>query len=250
MIGSSKQPEEFPEKESLEELRARMNAGAAESAEPDGSQPQLDSGVPQDAQPPKEPKKESVAKQIWLFLRPAVICCAVILLINQLFVLYAIVPTGSMKPLLQPDSFILANRRAYDRSTPQRGDVVVFETDQSTSNLLVKRVVAVAGDTVQLRDGDVYLNGVRQDESAYAVGKTYPNISGDTFQVPEGCVLVFGDNREDSADARYWNKPYLPVNQIKGRVFFTFSFKDWYFKNVPHSAELAQPAQKLIPSAA
>ncbi len=246
MTGSSKQPEEFPENESLEELRARMSE-SAEPEEESAPQEQTASEDDEAAQPPQEEKKESIGKQIWLFFRPAVICCAVILLINQLFILYAIVPTGSMKPLLQPNSFILANRRAYDRSTPQRGDVIVFETDQSSSSLLVKRVIAIAGDTVLLKDGDVYLNGVKQDESAYAVGKTYPNSAGDTFTVPEGCVLVFGDNREDSADARYWQDPYLPVNQIKGRVFFAFSFKDWYAKNVPHSADLTVPALAANP---
>lgn len=241
MTGSSKRPEEFPENESLEELRARMSDPAADGEktdDPKGTAEEND-GAPV---PQEEPKKESIGKQIWLFFRPAVICCTVILLINQLFILYAIVPTGSMQPLLQPGSFILANRRAYDRDTPQRGDVIVFETDQSASSLLVKRIVAVEGDTLKLKDGEVYLNGVRQDESAYAMGKTYPNLSGDTFTVPEGCVLVFGDNRENSADARYWNDPYLPVSQIKGRVFFAFSFKDWYARSVSRLAEAVQPA--------
>lgn len=239
MTGSSKQPEEFPENESLEELRMRIGEDSGAKEESSGQQ----EAAAQEAPPSKEsPKKESIGRQIWLFFRPAVICCTVILLINQLFILYAIVPTGSMQPLLQPDSFILANRRAYDRSSPQRGDVIVFETDQSTSSLLVKRVVAVAGDTLELKNGDVYLNGVRQDESAYAIGRTYPNLAGDTFTVPEGCVLVFGDNRENSADARYWNNPYLPVNQIKGRVFFAFSFKDWYARGVSHLAKHALPA--------
>lgn len=245
MTGSGKRPEEFPENESLEELRLRMSGPAKKAEAP---APQGEASTAEGDENAEEPKKKNIAKEIWLFFRPALICCAVILFINQLFILYAIVPTGSMKPLLQPDSFILANRRAYDNSTPQRGDVIVFETDQSSSQLLVKRVIAVAGDTVELKDGDVYLNGVKQDESAYAVGKTYANAAGSVFVVPEGCVLVFGDNREDSADARYWCDPYLPVDQIKGRVFFVFSFKDWYVKTVPHSAELAQPAYKTVPA--
>lgn len=229
MTGFNKQPDELPEDEVQQELQTDLAASEAE--EPDAAREGEDGGAP------KPEKKESLARQIWLFFRPAVICCAVILLVNQLFILYAIVPTGSMEPLLQPGSLIFANRRAYDRSSPQRGDVIVFETDQSSSSLLVKRVVAIEGDVVELRDGSVFLNGVEQDESAYAIGKTFPNVSGDTFVVPEGCVLVFGDNREDSADARYWNQPYLPVDQVKGRVFFTFSIKGWYARTVPHGAK-------------
>lgn len=175
-------------------------------------------------------KKAGFLKQAWWLLRPAIICCAVLLLINAFLLMYALVPTGSMEPLIMPHSFILANRRAYDQVPPQRGDVIVFDTDQNEAKRLVKRVVAVAGETVELRDGDVYVDGRRLDESGYAVGKTYPNIAGTTFHVPQGCVLVFGDNRGDSADARYWSNPYLPVEQIKGRVFLAFSFKDHYFR--------------------
>ena len=175
-------------------------------------------------------KKTGVLKQIWLTLRPAVICCIVILLVNWIFIIYAVVPTGSMQPLIMPQSFILANRRAYDNSTPQRGEIIVFETDQSTAGMLVKRVIAIEGDEVTLQNGEVYLNGEKQDESAYAVGKTYANIAGDTFTVPQGCVLVMGDNRESSADSRYWEDPYLPVSQVRGRVFLAFSVRDWYFR--------------------
>lgn len=231
MTGSDKQTENFAENESLEELRARICADPAEQEENAASAEKTDAQ--------EEAPKESVAKQIWLFFRPAVICCAAVLLINWLFLLYAIVPTGSMQPLLQPDSFILANRRAYDRAMPQRGDVVVFETDQSTSSLLVKRVVAIAGDTLELKDGSVYLNGVKQDESAYVRGRTYPSRAGAVFVVPDDCVLVFGDNREGSADARGWNDPYLPVEQIKGRVFFAFSLKDRYARSVSRPKDAA-----------
>ena len=182
-----------------------------------------------------EPKKKSVLREIWWFFRPAVICCALLLLVTTFLVFYAVVPSGSMEPTIMTNSFILANRRAYDRSGPQRGDVVVFETDQSDSGLLVKRVIATEGELVELRGGDVYVDGEKLAEP-YAVGQTLPNLAGSVFHVPEGCVLVFGDNRIKSADARYWKNPYVPVSNIKGRVFLTFSLnpKDFYFRPVSH----------------
>lgn len=100
----------------------------------------------------------------------------------------------------------------------------------------------MAGDTVELKEGDVYLNGVRQDESAYAMGRTYPNLAGDTFTVPKGAFLFSAITVKILPDARYWNNPYLSVNQIKGRVFFAFSFKDWYARSVSHLAKLVLPA--------
>ena len=139
------------------------------------------------------------------------------------------------------NSFILANRRAYDRNGPVRGDIIIFETDQSDSNLLVKRVIATEGEVVELRNDRVYIDGEPLPEP-YAVGKTEAHSSGSVFHVPAGCVLVFGDNRERSADARYWDDPYVPISSIKGRVFLTFSlnFKDFYFRSVKSGGALAK----------
>lgn len=201
----------------------------------------LNDGTQGNSETPEEPqKKKSILREIWWFFRPAVICCAILLLVTTFLIFYAVVPSGSMEPTIMTDSLILANRRAYDRSSPQRGDIIVFETDQSESKLLVKRVVATEGETVELRNGAVYINGERLEEP-YAVGETQPNKAGSVFQVPQGCVLVFGDNREKSADARYWDDPYVPVSNIKGRVFLTFSLnpKNFYFTPIQNGGELA-----------
>lgn len=202
----------------------------------DGSQ-----GEPGEPGEPEEPKKKkSVLREIWWFFRPAIICCAALLLVTTFLIFYAVVPSGSMEPTIMTDSLILANRRAYDREKPRRGDIIVFETEQSESNLLVKRVVATEGETVELRNGAVYIDGERLEEP-YAVGQTLPNTAGSVFHVPEGCVLVFGDNREKSADARYWADPYVPVSSIKGRVFLTFSLnpKNFYFTPIKNGGDLA-----------
>lgn len=187
----------------------------------------------------EEPSKPSVLKQIWWFLRPTVICCAIVLFLVFFIFIYAVVPSGSMENTIMTGSYIIANRRAYDNAKPMRGDVVVFETDQNESKMLVKRVVATEGERVQLIDGDVYINGAKLSEP-YVVGKTWGNLAGDDFLVPEGCVLVMGDNREDSADARYWNNPYLPVSNIKGRVFVTFSFRHFYIHKIDKGSDLLE----------
>lgn len=171
-------------------------------------------------------KKPSLLAQVWSYVWPAAVCAAVLLVINTYFIFYATVPTESMKNLIQKDSYILANRMAYMNRAVNRGDVIVFEQDE---RFLVKRVIAVAGDEVVLNGGSVYLNGEKLDESAYVLGHTYAFKERNAFTVPENCVLLFGDNRDNSQDARLWKDPYVSLDDVVGRVFCVFSFRDGYF---------------------
>ena len=205
---------------------------AEDSPKNEGGEPEMEQKPAQEEQPKK---KGSLGREIWWFLRPTVIACLLLLIVSQFFIMYAHVPTSSMCNTILEDSYIFANRRAYDSITPQRGDVIVFETEESRQKYLVKRVVGVAGDHIELIDGDVYLNGSLYEES-YVTSKTYPlheeeNVITE-YTVPEGCVFVLGDNREFSVDARQWRNPYLPVENIRGKVFCTFSIAKWYFRSL------------------
>lgn len=181
-------------------------------------------------------KKEPLWRQVWWFLRPTVIACVIVLIVTQFLIMYAVVPTGSMEHTIPTGSYILANRRAYDSDSPQRGDVVLFETDQSQEKYLVKRVIGVEGDVIELRDGAVYLNGALCEE-AYVTSPTYPSVIPDglertRYEIPEDCVFVMGDNRAFSLDARQWENPYLPVKNICGEVVCVFSVKQWFFRTL------------------
>lgn len=85
----------------------------------------------------------------------------------------------------------------------RRGDIIVFHPSVAPQKQWIKRVVGVAGDTVTVKNGEVWLNGEKLAE-AYVTGKTYYNhsISAKTWEVPEGCVFVMGDNRGNSEDSR------------------------------------------------
>lgn len=129
-----------------------------------------------------------------------------------------VVPTGSMESTIQIGDQILAQKVTLELGQPvNRGDIVVFHNPDASSehDVLVKRVIATAGQTVDLQDGRVYVDGEQLDES-YTQGLSWPlstqapgtEISY-PYTVPEGCVWVMGDNRENSADSRYFG----PVEQ-------------------------------------
>ena len=175
------------------------------------------------SQQPKNGKQ--IVKSVWEFFRPAVITCAIILFVTQVLVMFAVVPTESMSPLIAPNSYIIANRCAYlGNAEPKRGDVVIFKNNQTAAPLLVKRVIGVGGDTIMVRGGIVYVNNEPLDESEYVLGETLPQSHGSCYDVPEGYVMLLGDNRMNSFDSRGWDDPYVAVSEICGRVFMCIDF--------------------------
>jgi signal peptidase I len=143
----------------------------------------------------------------------------VLLFIIKFLFFFVIVPTGSMIPTIDKASVLFA-LRVHDPEKLERGDIVVFESDELELTL-VKRLVGLPGDHVVItEDGDMILNGEPVEEDYVFYKDSDPDHAGD-FQVPEGCYLFMGDNRSGSNDARLWEEPYIPGEKITGKAVFT-----------------------------
>lgn len=133
------------------------------------------------------------------------------------------IPSGSMIPTLEVGDRVLVNKFIYRFEEPERGDVVVFESVEPNADGsrddLIKRIVAVGGDEVAVRDGTLFINGEPQDEP-YVNGE-FPDSSffGPTV-IPEGRVFAMGDNRSNSRDSRFFGP--VPVENIEGEAFLVF----------------------------
>ena len=135
----------------------------------------------------------------WAIL-PILLCFSVWLLFHTvLFV--GIVPSSSMEPTIPEDSIILGNRLIGNLG---RGDIIVFRHDGKT---LVKRIVAVGGDTVSLNDQDGSFSVNRKEANATRV-----------LTVPEGHFFVVGDNRGSSLDSRVWEAPFVSGGSVIARL--------------------------------
>jgi len=122
----------------------------------------------------------------------------------------------SMLPTLKDGEFVLVNKLAYRVGTPARGDIIVFRSTTVADLDLVKRVIGLPGDKVEVRNGKVILNGQTLSE-AYI--NAAPNYYG-TWKVPDGYLFVLGDNRNDSSDSHQWG--YLPQQNIIGKALLIY----------------------------
>ncbi|KXB62630.1 MULTISPECIES: signal peptidase I [Olsenella] len=142
---------------------------------------------------------------------------------------YYLVPSGSMLETIHEGDCLLGEKLSLRASAPKAGDVVTFDDPDDAGTTLIKRVVAVGGQTVELRDGVVYVDGRALDEP-YVMGKpSYPLqqhsrlLDADIsypYVVPEGSIWVMGDNRTNSLDSRYFGA--VSVESVTSRGLFIY----------------------------
>ena len=146
----------------------------------------------------------------------------VILLIIKFLFFFVIVPTGSMMPTIDEHSVLFATR-VHDTGKLQRGNIVVFDSEE-LGKTMVKRLVGLPGEHVVIDEEGVVFIDDQPLEEDYVV---YPSHLTGEFWVPEDCFLFLGDNRANSKDARMWEDPYIPGEKITGKAIFTL----WPFAN-------------------
>jgi signal peptidase I len=130
------------------------------------------------------------------------------------------IPSESMVPTLEVGDRVLANKFIYRFTEPEKGDIVVFDSvDEEDDQTLIKRVVGVAGDRIEVQGGVLFVNGEEQEEPYLNEEVPFEGSYGPT-EVPEGHVFVMGDNRGNSADSRVFGP--LPLENLKGEAFMVF----------------------------
>lgn len=163
----------------------------------------------------------------WLVI--VAIACGLMLVVRTFVIEPYVVPTGSMEDTIEIGDQVFAQKVTTNLGmSPQAGDIIVFRNPDGSSDhdVLVKRVIATAGQTVEMVDGRVLVDGQALDEP-YAIGQSQPLanqapgvIIRYPYTVPEGCIWVMGDNRENSADSRYFGA--VEVDDVIGVVVLRY----------------------------
>jgi signal peptidase I len=170
----------------------------------------------------------------------AIVIAIVIAFFIRTFVIQAYkIPSGSMKPTLLIGDHILVNKFIYGvkipfiRSTlipirePKREDIVVFIYPEDRSKDFIKRVIGIAGDTIEIRDKKIFLNGlpyrdkygVYTDEFIFPVA-SQPRDNFGPVTVPKGKIFCMGDNRDQSYDSRFWG--FVDLKDVLGEAMVIY----------------------------
>lgn len=183
----------------------------------------------------------SATPEVLSFLKTLAFLIALVWIIRASIIEPFRIPSSSMEPTLERGDYILVNKLSYGLRAPavkktlfkfrppQRQDVVVFtrpddprtpKDDESNTNI-IKRIVGLPGDSIEVKGMEVLVNGEMLPEE-YSRWLNGGQKSYDEVTVPEGHVFLLGDNRDHSKDSRYWSDPFLPVERIKGRAFLIY----------------------------
>jgi signal peptidase I len=205
----------------------------------------------------EETEKKSTLREYY----EALLIAIIFVNFARIFVFQAFkIPTGSMEDNLKVGDHIIVNKfiygpvplpwlNAFPLRDIKRGDIIVFRYPLQPETDYVKRVIGLPGDTLMVRDKNVYINGKKLDEPytihedpvVYPAQQALPEPyrSRDQYgpyTVPEGHYFAMGDNRDRSSDSRFWGT--VPRSMIKGRAFMVY----WSWKRTPQQQPDASTA--------
>jgi signal peptidase I len=174
-------------------------------------------------------KKTSLGEEIKDWVVSILIAVVLAFFIRYFIVELYMVEGPSMRPTLVNGERLVVNKFLYRFRAPERGEIIVFRYPRDPSRDFIKRVIAVPGDTVEIKEGRVFVNGQLLNEN-YILEKTRGSYPLST--VPEGHVFVMGDNRNNSEDSRFRDVGFVSKDMIKGKAIVVFWPLD-HLKSLP-----------------
>lgn len=162
--------------------------------------------------------KEEIISWIKIIITAALIA----FVLNTFIIANSRVPTGSMENTIMTRDRVIGSRLSYKFAEPERGDIIIFRYPDDEDLLYVKRIIGLPGETVDIREGKVYLNGSDTPMDEPYIREPMIPEEPAHFEVPAESYFMMGDNRNYSADARRWDNTYLHEDKIVAKVLFRY----------------------------
>jgi len=197
----------------------------------------------------QDTKKTTWKDELVSWIQVLASAAAIAFVLTTFIIANSEVPTGSMENTIMAGSRVIGSRLHYKFSEPERGDVAIFvwgwghegcrtmfegekqeicprcgkEVGRNSETIYyVKRIIGVEGDTIDIVNGNVYLNGSETPLDEPYLAEAMDPDETYHFEVPEDSYFMMGDNRNYSADARYWKNPYISKDKMIAKVLVEY----------------------------
>ena len=161
------------------------------------------------------------------WVEPILLAVILALIIRAFLVQAFKIPTGSMRPTLIENDRVLVNKILYRYKEPERGDIIVFKYPVDGKRDFIKRLVGLPGETLEIRQGKVYINGEALPENLLIQKFYYYNREdwdygkeNQKIKIPQDSFFVLGDNSAQSSDSRNWG--FVPRKNLIGKAFLIY----------------------------
>lgn len=172
--------------------------------------------------------------EIWDYVKMIIIVVVVVLFVNNFILINAKIPSESMENTIMTGDRVFGFRLAYGLNVdlfgnhiskkvkdPERFDIIIFKYPDDESQLFIKRLIGLPGETVEIRDGKVYIDGALESLDDSFVPEV-PTGDYGPYKVPENSYFMLGDNRENSRDSRFWDNTFVTFDQIVGKAVLRY----------------------------
>lgn len=168
-----------------------------------------------------EKKKGAFLKEFLQWAAAIILAAAVAIAADHFLIVNAQIPSGSMENTIMPGDRIIGNRLSYTFADPERFDIIIFRYPDDESQLFIKRIVGLPGETVEITDGKIYIDGSAEPLDDVETKEPTSGTFG-PYKVPEDSYFVMGDNRNNSLDSRFWKNTFVSRDEILGKAVFRY----------------------------
>lgn len=168
-----------------------------------------------------EKKKGVFLKELLQWAAAIILAAAVAIAADHFLIVNAQIPSGSMENTIMPGDRIIGNRLSYTFADPERFDIIIFRYPDDESQLFIKRIVGLPGETVEITDGKIYIDGSAEPLDDVETKEPTSGTFG-PYKVPEDSYFVMGDNRNNSLDSRFWENTFVSRDEILGKAVFRY----------------------------